>query len=277
MLAKSNLYRPSIVLHTVEIMSSLVVNMNWSPLRQGIISDDFITKIFDIFDSVPSFIQVSMLQLVRDWIDTGWNELCKYLIDTKALVKIIKTIVNLQQRQNMIFSTCWSIIKTITRHENKMLASYICEWFSKEVNTMALSRVFCPLMRMTSKWSVLDYKQRHLCTFSTDKVSEVKNEEMKETRHFDSNAVKTSIQRESRLSDQEVRSRLSLIGKVERERETSSENRRNRVRSKALGVESEFYIGSREYRENATKIELNKRINENDSLQSRFLHAYPVY
>jgi hypothetical protein len=277
MLAKSNLYRPSIVLHTVEIMSSLVVNMNWSPLRQGIISDDFITKIFDIFDSVPSFIQVSMLQLVRDWIDTGWNELCKYLIDTKALVKIIKTIVNLQQRQNMIFSTCWSIIKTITRHENKMLASYICEWFSKEVNTMALSRVFCPLMRMTSKWSVLDYKQRHLCTFSTDKVSEVKNEEMKETRHFDSNAVKTSNKRESRLSDQEVRSRLSLIGKVERSRETSSENRRNRVRSKALGVESEFYIGSREYRENATKIELNKRINENDSLQSRFLHAYPVY
>jgi hypothetical protein len=100
---------------------------------------------------------------------------------------------------------------------------------------------------------------------------------MKETRHFDSNAVKTSIQRESRLSDQEVRSRLSLIGKVERTRETSSEHRRNRVRSRALGVESEFYIGSREYRENATKIELNKRINENDSLQSRFLHAYPVY
>lgn len=81
--------------------------------------------------------------------------------------------------------------------------------------------------------------------------------------------TKTHLESRPRLSNQEVKNRLNASEKTGR-KDTSSEMRRNRVRSKALGEEAEFFIGNREYRENANKIKLRKKLSENEDLQGRF-------
>lgn len=124
-------------------------------------------------------------------------------------------------------------------------------------------------MRLTDKWNVHNFKKPHLCTIFTDRVEEDKNKEKKEVRTFSMSPTKMHMESRLRLSNQEVKNRLNASEKSGR-KDTSSEIRRNRVRSKALGEESEFFIGNREYRENANKIKLRKKLSENEDLQGRF-------
>ena len=52
-----------------------------------------------------------------------------------------------------------------------------------------------------------------------------------------------SLLRNRRLNNLEFRNRVNSFTKFERKKQTSSERRRTRIRSMALGEESEFFIG----------------------------------
>ena len=91
--------------------------------------------------------------------------------------------------------------------------------------------------------------------------------ERKELKNLSLSPKKLILEPRLRLNNQKEEEKQPVNDR----RGTSSEIRRNRVRSKALGEESEFFIGNREYRDNEIKIKLRKKLSDDEDLQGRFV------
>jgi len=219
------------VYHVVDILTTLVDTMMCKPLISGLLGINMIKRIFDIFDFMPAWIQISMIRLARYLILNGNEDIRKQLVDFKVIDIIMTTLLKTQENQNMMFCTCWSVIKAIQKSNDKNMASYAFNKYRSEIETPTLIKVVCPILKMIGQWIVNSPMKPHVW------IGLIQLEEEKNSDYEQEFEIPNKIFHEERsprkllANNKEALDRLNLFNRNQKERIcTSSETRRGRDR-----------------------------------------------
>jgi hypothetical protein len=103
----------------IEVLIYLYQHMNCKPLQTWTINQQLVDLLFDIFDFVPTWVKDSMLRMVKVMLQVENYELIDHVLDTQAFLKVFETLEVTQKNKNMLYSTCWNILKEVVRIKNK--------------------------------------------------------------------------------------------------------------------------------------------------------------
>lgn len=130
--------------------------MNWEALRDSLIEDNFIPKLFEGFSRLPSWVKNTMLQVIKYWIACDWDQLDAHLLSSGIFQKIFEMISTLPSPKSMLFCTSMSIISQITSREDSTLWTQILTQFSSHFTTPTVWTLIFPLYVATNSSVTLE-------------------------------------------------------------------------------------------------------------------------
>ncbi|CAI2381773.1 unnamed protein product [Moneuplotes crassus] len=237
--------------YITDLTAHFLKHMNCEPLRDCLIQDDLLKKIFENFDSSPLWVKNTMVQVIKYGVQCGAENFDDYLISTGVFEHLISVVSASNGKKNMLVCTIWSVFRDISKRENPSLAIKICENYHGMVNTIVLCDIMCPLMQIASKCTAAGTSVPHICTESSEDFQDPPESEREDSLNFEDESIMTCERRNA-----SKRKRINSYSKGQREKKESFE--RNRKRFKSMAFEEENLLPKEKKKAKSFKLGLTK-------------------